>query len=1486
MSVRSVDALQQYLRRLCDEAVPTDDAVLLQRFVSANDREAFEQLIARHGPMVLGTARRLAANAHDAEDVFQAVFLSFARLAKTIRQGRALPAFLHKTTCRIAAKIRQKRLSRTTEPVHEPYEHIEAGADLVWREVRQALDEELQRLPERLRSPLLLCYLSGLSRDEAAKQLGWSLSTFRRRLEQGRNALRLRLERRGIVAVGLALAVLEPKILQASLSTSLVESTLSMVYLEAALVPVKVSAIALGSAAAMKGIATKSLLVLLVTIAVGVGIYTGTGQADTPKDTEETKENAKLTSTVVPVPEEAAERLGTQIATSRRRAIEFLKNQQNKSGTWESAGQSYTTNMDGGITAFVTLSLLEGGVSPKDAAITKAVNYLAKLPPQKTYVVSLQTQVLARVDVKKHADTIQKNVDWLLEKAMRKGNDLLGWAYPENALADGSNTHFAVFALHIAARSGAKVDDKVWNDIRAHYVRTAVKDGWPYNSFDQRASQSMTLAALVGLTIATNHLKEATNTNKAIEDAWKAFADDKGSTTKSEAYLLHVTAELGQLKETQTFKVGDKEIAWFANGAAKLVKNQNMDGSWKLGKGIDALEIYSTAAALYFLGTRDLPRDAEEKKESAKPTDGEQIEWSEDPLPKGSRMRFGTSLFRQGTPIAQISVSADGKMAVVLSYAYSYMDRSAVESFWKSSSVFDLTTGRVLYSLAPPDGTANRIEAVAISPDGKTIVSKHGLGVQSLHCYDSATGRELRKIELPQTQSWVNNGWLAFSPDSKTIAVTSEGSVVRLIDIESGETIHNLVHKNLLQHESVDMGAFSPDGKLMVTSGECDDNYLAHLWDVKTGKELRGIIPVNGGRDICALVFSPDGKTLASNGWEDDRLRLWDVDTGKERKAFPEVRRRVQPHSISFSPDGETVASASDSIHLYDATTGKDKLRIDQEAVGVRFTDDGKTLTGAVMGSIIRWDAKTGKPLTPEAAGSSIVQQILVAPDGKRVITRGFSGDAHIWDGTNGKHLRGLNIGWELRMTNSCQRSIAMSPDGRFLIWSVTDTSVVFTEPDFPKRSRTGSRISLYDIAADKLVKRFPALQGDVHDMTFAADGKRLVTVDHYNGLVQSWDFDTGKEERSFPVVPEAEKKQTNHVRLTALSDDGKILAVAYNIFSRGQSGRNAEGPHIVRLWDVASGKETYTLNGHMHDVIGMAFSPDGRLLATVGDRATGRDRNGKLRKAVDQVFIWETATGKRVSALPNGLLIGASAVAFSRDGRFLATALPTGQIRLWEVATWTVWNEFKESHRDRPTALTFAPGWQLFSGSLDTTVLAWDIRPPRNAMPGSPLEAAWDSLALRESGEAFKAEGRFLAAPSEVINFLAERIKLANVLDEKKVQQWIADLDSNKFVDRESASKALGDLGQQAKPCLEAAIKTSKSTEVLDRAEKLLDGLNKKSPEHLRQMRAVLVLELIDDNGSKNLLKKWAVGAKGALLTEEAAAALDRLEGKTNAKR
>jgi hypothetical protein len=151
----------------------------------------------------------------------------------------------------------------------------------------------------------------------------------------------------------------------------------------------------------------------------------------------------------------------------------------------------------------------------------------------------------------------------------------------------------------------------------------------------------------------------------------------------------------------------------------------------------------------------------------------------------------------------------------------------------------------------------------------------------------------------------------------------------------------------------------------------------------------------------------------------------------------------------------------------------------------------------------------------------------------------------------------------------------------------------------------------------------------------------------------------------------------------TTLSSDGMTVALAYHPVDVGGGLRFRNAPHLVRVWDMASGREKQTLDGHVHYVLDMTFSLDGRLLVTADEKKS---------------FVWDASTGKRVSALPEGLRIGASAVGFSRDGRFLATALPGGAIRLWEAASWTARNEYK-GHRDRATTLTFAgkptPFWK-----------------------------------------------------------------------------------------------------------------------------------------------------------------------------------------------
>lgn len=833
----------------------------------------------------------------------------------------------------------------------------------------------------------------------------------------------------------------------------------------------------------------------------------------------------------------------------------------------------------------------------------------------------------------------------------------------------------------------------------------------------------------------------------------------------------------------------------------------------------------------------------------------------DDPLPAASTLRFGTSRFRHGIPVSTLAVSADGKLAVAVNGNH----------MLGATRAFDLVSGRALYTLGGWEGTD--IEAAAVSPDGRTIVTKQDF---SLRIRDATTGNELRKIELPRTDSYSRNEWLTFKPDGKAIAVTSQGKIIHLIEFESGKAIRDFPHEN-----TVFGIAFSPDGKLMAGGGYDNEkgNYFARLWEVDTGKELRRFMHGQNGSGIRSVAFSPDGKTLASGG-DDARLRLFEVDTGKERKAFPKDGNR-KIVSVAFAPDSKTVAAAGNSVRLYDATTGEERLRIDRSVIGLHFTDGGKTLTGAVKGAIYRWDTATGKTLTPESAGDSIVEQILVTPDGTRVVTRGQSGDAHFWDAATGEHLRHIPAAW--------QRGLALSPDGRFLVWPLADESVQYADPVHPNMTHTGNRLQLYDLAAARFVERFPGFEGDAQELAFTLDGKKLVTVDHGNSTVRIWDVAAGKELRSFRVARENEKAKSHYVWSASLSPDATTLAITYQ---RADNTTAIVGDFFVRLYDVASGTERHNLAGHLYYVGPPAFSPDGKLVVTVSP-ALSNFLQQQLNQPANQVFVWEVATGKRVSRLPDGLPTGGVVTAFSPDGRTVAlargvdlggSAVPAADadtIRLYETATWTVRAELRGG-QGRVTALTYAPNGRLLSGGLDTTVLAWDVRPPRVAI-SLPLETAWKNLAAADAGESFQSEGRFLAAPADAVKFLAEKIKPAEVLNPKQIQRLLADLESDVFAVREAALEALHGIDQQKTPYLEEVLKSGKSAEVRFRVKRILEAAI--TSEQLRQIRAVMVLELIGNGESKNLLKTWAGGAAGALLTIEASLALKRLEGEAKAK-
>jgi RNA polymerase sigma factor (sigma-70 family) len=174
------------------------DRELVQRFADQRDEAAFAALVGRHGGMVLGVCRRVLGNDDDAEDVFQATFLVLSRKAVALVKKDAVGPWLFGVAHRLALKARQqarRQPPRNRSPVRHPGDPLD---ELTVREAQAVLDEELARLPERERGPLVLCYLEGMTQDEAARRLGCPLGTLKSRLVRGRAALHKQLARRGL----------------------------------------------------------------------------------------------------------------------------------------------------------------------------------------------------------------------------------------------------------------------------------------------------------------------------------------------------------------------------------------------------------------------------------------------------------------------------------------------------------------------------------------------------------------------------------------------------------------------------------------------------------------------------------------------------------------------------------------------------------------------------------------------------------------------------------------------------------------------------------------------------------------------------------------------------------------------------------------------------------------------------------------------------------------------------------------------------------------------------------------------------------------------------------------------------------------------------------------------------------------------------------------------------------------------------------------
>jgi RNA polymerase sigma factor (sigma-70 family) len=265
--------------RFYDPHVADDDFALVHRFAESHDESAFTGLVNRHARMVFGVCRRTVGDAHLAEDAFQAVFLVLARKPKQAAAASSVGGWLFGIARRVGMATRRHEMRRQKHVTNSLTQKPEAN-EPNFDDLLRVLDEELATLPDTYRASLVACFLEERTQDEAARQLGWSLSTLRRRLERGKELLRARLLRRGVtLAAGLFAGALAPSA-RAAVSSRLIDLTAT---------PAATSQLAdlLASEVVRGTLTTKVWFVAMIVVALG-GLAMGIGQllpsSDSPKE--------------------------------------------------------------------------------------------------------------------------------------------------------------------------------------------------------------------------------------------------------------------------------------------------------------------------------------------------------------------------------------------------------------------------------------------------------------------------------------------------------------------------------------------------------------------------------------------------------------------------------------------------------------------------------------------------------------------------------------------------------------------------------------------------------------------------------------------------------------------------------------------------------------------------------------------------------------------------------------------------------------------------------------------------------------------------------------------------------------------------------------------------------------------------------------------------------------------------------------------------
>jgi RNA polymerase sigma factor (sigma-70 family) len=909
------------------------DMELLRRFSTKQDEDAFAELMRRHGPLVLSVCRRVLRHDQDAEDAFQAAFLVLARKAGAIRKGESVGSFLNGVAYRIAMKERGKRGRRQQREHHrEQPMPTRPEYEAAFRELQILLDEGLNRLPEKYRTPFVLCCLEGKSKSEAARELNWKEGTVSSRLAQARSKLQQFLSRKGValtaaltaagIAEDAASACVPPLLAASAVRTAMRFASGSSAVMETGKA-VQLAETALRNMAALPWKTTTVSLMMVSLVLGGTGLAHRAESAkqvpasEAPISPERTAgkraqeaEKVRADRYGDPLPEGALARLGT---------VRFRQGFITRQVAFSPNGK------------IVACAGVGRGVCLWDEATGKELRQIGSATRADAIAFSPDGKYVAC----SFWGPRGKGGTALYESATgRKLIDL-----PDDVGVYPIGLAFAPDGKTIAAgtsgpRNGIQFFDAATGAKRKMKVSPGNED------INQMAwSPDSKRIAWVGPD-GPVHLWDAIEGEEIGQ--WKghdgsatgvAFSPD-GKTLATAGLDEKVCLwDIATRKKKLTIDCKQQRIGCLHfSRDGKLLALGHSDGTIALWDAAKSEEIRRWQAHSFTVWSLDFSPNGKTLVSGANFECGPRL-WD---VATGTEVR---PFAAHTSSIDRVVFSPDGKRIWSLGRERKIFDWDVTDERQTPRLKFDAPRTSSAFKLSPRGD-------VAASCDKE----------DTIHLWDVATGKERRtlgKIDQSEKGSFFFVA-LEFSPDGRLLAFALKGGVVSVWDIVAGVERWRL--KGLTA--PILCITFSRDGKKIAAASRGGKATIG-LWDLTTGKSL---VDVSSRERVDWLAFSPDAKVLASASWPSGNPpRLWDATTGGPIRS---LNGAANLYGLEFSPDGKWLAGAGDDmdlkIHVWEVNTGLEARLFRGHftcSLSVAFAPDGRTIaSGGGDSTIMLWD--------------------------------------------------------------------------------------------------------------------------------------------------------------------------------------------------------------------------------------------------------------------------------------------------------------------------------------------------------------------------------------------------------------------------------------------------------------------------------------------------------------------------------------------------